>query len=216
MNQTWQMLGEKFGALSEREKWLISGCGLVAIVMLLFTLVLEPSVIKHGDLKQQLQSQSQQNQKTEADILLATAKLKRDPDQDIDIELEKLSKQSLQQAAELEQILGTLITPSQMAIMLEGVLAGTSGLELVSLESQTAELISGTQEASNYNGYFIHPVRLELTGDYFSILKYLETLESLPVNYYWRSFQYSVEEYPKARLALEVYTLGTRQEFIGG
>jgi MSHA biogenesis protein MshJ len=57
---------------------------------------------------------------------------------------------------------------------------------------------------------------MELTGSYFDISAYLQALESLPVRYYWRTFQYKVEEYPQARLVFEVYTLGTRQEFIGG
>ncbi|MCG6282615.1 MSHA biogenesis protein MshJ, partial [Vibrio diabolicus] len=41
-------------------------------------------------------------------------------------------------------------------------------------------------------------------------------LESLPVKYFWRSFKYQVETYPQARLILQVYTLGSREEFIGG
>jgi MSHA biogenesis protein MshJ len=62
----------------------------------------------------------------------------------------------------------------------------------------------------------VHPVRLELTGNYFAIRDYLLALESLPVKYYWRSFKYQVETYPQARLILQVYTLGSREEFIGG
>lgn len=103
-----------------------------------------------------------------------------------------------------------------MARLLEGVLAGTKGLKLVSLESMAAEPIAGGADNQTQTGYYLHPVKIELTGSYFSILSYLNTLESLPVKYYWRSFNYTVEEYPTARLILEVYTLGTRQEFIGG
>jgi MSHA biogenesis protein MshJ len=59
-------------------------------------------------------------------------------------------------------------------------------------------------------------VRIELTGKYFDILEYLQLLESMPMQYFWRSYQYTVEEYPEARLVMEVYTLSSRQEFIGG
>ncbi|KOO11335.1 MSHA biogenesis protein MshJ, partial [Vibrio xuii] len=40
--QLWQLLGDKFVKLSQREKWLITLCGFVAIVMALMTFVIEP------------------------------------------------------------------------------------------------------------------------------------------------------------------------------
>lgn len=42
MNEFWLSLEERFGEMSAREKVLVAVCGLVTIVMLLFTLVLEP------------------------------------------------------------------------------------------------------------------------------------------------------------------------------
>lgn len=41
-------------------------------------------------------------------------------------------------------------------------------------------------------------------------------LEHMPVKYYWRSFKYQVVEYPQAQLEFVVYTLGAKEEFIGG
>ncbi|MFA0521336.1 type 4a pilus biogenesis protein PilO, partial [Vibrio sp. 10N.222.55.E8] len=109
---------------------------------------------------------------------------------------------------QLSEIVEGLISPSQMSQLLENVLKAGDGLKLESLESLKPEAISNNQETSEYSGYFLHPVRMELTGSYFDIAAYLQALESLPVNYYWRTFKYTVEEYPKARLVLEVYTLG--------
>jgi MSHA biogenesis protein MshJ len=101
-----------------------------------------------------------------------------------------------------------------MAELLEMVLDSSVKLRLVSLQSLPAEsILSGDGSEA---GYYIHPVRLELTGEYFDIKSYLSTLESMQVKYFWRSFEYEVEAYPKAKLILVVYTLGTRQEFIGG
>ena len=183
--------------------------------MLLIWLI-EPTVKTNHALSGQLSSTKQTVQRLEGDILLATAKLNKDPNQNIDLEFKKLLTESQQLSEQLAQIIENLISPSQMARLLEDVLAGTKGLKLVSLESMTAEPITGGANNQTRTGYYLHPVRLELTGGYFSILTYLNTLESLPVNYYWRSFSYTVEAYPTARLVLEVYTLGTRQEFIGG
>ncbi|AIW20005.1 type II secretion system protein GspM [Vibrio coralliilyticus] len=216
MQQLWLQLNDKFQTLSLREKWLLTLCGLVVLSVMLLVWLIEPTVKANHALSGQLSSTKQTVQRLEGDILLATAKLNKDPNQNIDLEFKKLLTESQQLSEQLAQIIENLISPSQMARLLEDVLAGTKGLKLVSLESMTAEPITGGADNQTRTGYYLHPVRLELTGSYFSILTYLNTLESLPVNYYWRSFSYTVEAYPTARLVLEVYTLGTRQEFIGG
>ncbi|MBW3697247.1 MSHA biogenesis protein MshJ [Vibrio sp. T187] len=216
MNQQWALLNDKFAALSQREKWLVALCGTVGLFMLLFTLLLEPSYKSLAASESKLRATKQSNQVAQGELLVLQAKLNKDPDKDIDVQYKKLLIQSQDLSMELSEVVDSLISPTQMTELLEGVLTSAKGLKLVSLESMKPEPISKKQTTSEYSGYFVHPVRMELTGSYFDIASYLKTLEELPVRYYWRSFQYKVEEYPQARLIFEVYTLGTRQEFIGG
>lgn len=216
MQRYWQQWSDKFTQMSPREKWLITLCGFVTLALGLFTLVVEPAMKSNQVLERQVQSSKSNAQRLEADILVMTAKLQKDPDQDLNLEYKRLMTESQALSQQLAEIVENLIAPSEMAQLLEEVLAGSKGLHLVSLESMEAEPIVNNSANQSASSYYVHPVRLELTGNYFSIVSYLETLESLPVKYYWRTFQYSVEEYPTARLVLEVYTLGTRQEFIGG
>ncbi|WKY58347.1 type 4a pilus biogenesis protein PilO [Vibrio sp. SNU_ST1] len=214
--QLWNQLSDKFLALSQREKWLLFVCGLVGLSMLLFTLLIEPAYLDLQEKNVKSMSLTQSNQKQQGELLVLQAKLNKDPDKEIDLELKKLLVESQELSFELAEIVDRLVTPSQMAQLLESVLNAGNGLKLESLESLQPEAISDNQENSDNSNYFLHPVRMELTGSYFDISTYLQALESLPVSYYWRTFEYSVEEYPKARLVFEVYTLGTRQEFIGG
>ncbi|EGQ8064868.1 type II secretion system protein GspM [Vibrio parahaemolyticus] len=216
MNEFWSSLEERFGDMSAREKMLVALCGFVTVVMLLFTLVLEPKLNQISNNERQLSNLKQSNQKTEIDILRVKAQLKKDPNADIDLEISNLLTESQHLSMQLSQIIEHLVTPSQMAGVLESVLEQQSGIHLVSLQTLSSEPITEDKEASQYSGYYVHPVRMELTGDYFSIANYLNKLESLPASYFWRSFSYKVEEYPKAKLVLEVYTLGSREEFIGG
>ncbi|EMK6581564.1 type II secretion system protein M [Vibrio parahaemolyticus] len=216
MNEFWSSLEERFRDMSAREKMLVALCGLVTVVMLLFTLVLEPKLNQISNNERQLSNLKQSNQKTEIDILRVKAQLKKDPNADIDLEISNLLTESQHLSMQLSQIIEHLVTPSQMAGVLESVLEQQSGIHLVSLQTLPSEPITEDKEASQYSGYYVHPVRMELTGDYFSIANYLNKLESLPASYFWRSFSYKVEEYPKAKLVLEVYTLGSREEFIGG
>ncbi|WP_282156777.1 type II secretion system protein GspM [Vibrio diabolicus] len=216
MNEFWLSLEERFGEMSAREKVLIALCGLVVVIMLLFTLVLEPKLNEIISNERQLSNLKQANQKIEIDTLRIQAQLKKDPNAEIDRAISNLLTESQHLSMQLAEIIEHLITPSQMAELLENVLEQQSGIHLLSLQTLPSEPITEDKEASQYSGYYVHPVRLELTGDYFSIANYLNKLESLPASYYWRSFSYKVEEYPKAKLVLEVYTLGSREEFIGG
>lgn len=212
----WQALSDKFEQTSSREKWLISLCGTVALLLGVSTLVVEPTYLEKERLTQQINTTQLNNQRLEADILLMTAKLNKDPDQEINQKYKNLVTESQLLSQQLADIVENLISPSEMAKLLESVLAGSNKLRLVSLESKKAEPIVPSSDDSQYSGYYIHPVRLELVGRYFDIANYLEALEALPVKYYWRNFHYQVEKYPNARLVLEVYTLGSREEFIGG
>ncbi|CAH1524234.1 MSHA biogenesis protein MshJ [Vibrio owensii] len=216
MNEFWSSLEERFDEMSAREKVLIALCGLVTVVMLLFTLVLEPKLNEVTSNDKQLRNLNQTNQQTEIEILRIQAQLKKDPNAEIDQAISQLLTESQHLSMQLSEIIEHLITPSQMASLLESVLEQQSGIHLLSLQTLPAEPITEDKEASQYSGYYVHPVRMELTGDYFSIANYLTKLESLPASYYWRSFSYKVEDYPKAKLVLEVYTLGSREEFIGG
>ncbi|MCF7373412.1 type II secretion system protein M [Vibrio sp. J2-3(2022)] len=216
MNEFWISLEERFGEMSAREKVLIALCGLVVVIMLLFTLVLEPKLNEIISNERQLSNLKQANQKIEIDTLRIQAQLKKDPNAEIDRTISNLLTESQHLSMQLAEIIEHLITPSQMAELLENVLEQQSGIHLLSLQTLPSEPITEDKEASQYSGYYVHPVRMELTGDYFSIANYLNKLESLPASYYWRSFSYKVEEYPKAKLVLEVYTLGSREEFIGG
>ncbi|ALR14515.1 type II secretion system protein GspM [Vibrio natriegens] len=216
MNEFWLSLEERFGEMSAREKILIALCGLVTVVMLLFTLVLEPKLNQINNNEKQLSNLKQANQKTEIDILRIQAQLKKDPNSEIDLQVSGLLAESQRLSQQLSEIIEHLITPSQMAGLLEQVLEQQTGIHLVSLQTLPSEPISDDKEVSQYSGYYVHPVRMEVTGDYFSIANYLGKLEKLPASYYWRSFYYKVDEYPKATLVLEVYTLGSREAFIGG
>ncbi|WP_076589458.1 MSHA biogenesis protein MshJ [Vibrio ostreicida] len=214
MKQFWRLLNKRFVVLSLREKWLITGGGLLVIALAALTMMIDPTLESSRGLSKQLGAVTKNVEGLHNEIEVIQAKLASDPNQNIDVEFKRLLMESQQLSEQLAKVVETLISPSQMAQLLEQVLLETRGLRLVGLESIGAESITGNGE--NQTGYYLHPVKIELTGPYFAILAYLDTLESLPVNYFWRSFSYTVESYPKARLILEVYTLGTRQEFIGG
>ncbi|GEM75939.1 type II secretion system protein GspM [Vibrio sagamiensis] len=206
----------RFDEITTREKVLILLCGQVIILMLIYSFVLEPKLSEVRNNQRLFEDIKLTNQKTESDILLIQAKLNKNPNTQLDHTIKELRMERTRLSALLEGVVERLISPSQMASVLEHVLAQQRGINLLSLKTLPTEPITEKGSAPKDSGYFIHPVRMEISGSYFSIVDYLTKLESLPVGYYWRSFHYKVQEYPKANLVLEVYTLSSREEFIGG
>ncbi|MCG3730089.1 type II secretion system protein GspM [Vibrio cincinnatiensis] len=216
MKQRWNELNQVFNQRSPREKWLIGGCGFVVMVMSLQIALIDPLLVSHQLQSNKLSNLQSSNQSMQMAVQQLQHELSKNPDAEIDIELDQLKAQNQQLTAQLDEVMETLVSPSQMAQVLQDVLDKSNKLKLVSLTSLPAEPINPQDDDANASSYFVHPVRIELTGNYFAIRDYLAALENLPVNYYWRRFQYQVVKYPQAQLVLEVYTLGSRKEFIGG
>jgi MSHA biogenesis protein MshJ len=213
MNSPWHGLDEKFSQLNRREKILILIVGWVLTLFIAFTFILEPQLTSLTEVKREVESEKQTININKQQIDLALLQLKQDPNKSIDKEYQQLTIKSQTLSFELSEVVASLVSPSQMAVLLETVLQGSTSLKLVSLESLPAEqLIDGENNA----GYFVHPVKIVLQGKFFDIDAYLSQLETLPVNYYWRTFDYEVEKYPIAALTLVVYTLGSDEDFIGG
>ncbi|ENM5785935.1 type 4a pilus biogenesis protein PilO [Vibrio metoecus] len=216
MRSRWQTMEKQFSALSQREKGLIALCGVVVVVLSLWMGLIEPA-LKQSEARQlQVQTLASSNQLLQGEIMALQAKLARNPDQELDVELSQLTLQSQEISLQLAEQITAMVAPSEMPNLLENVLRQGQQLKLVSLESLPAEPIVRSKDTNMESEYYLHPVRMEFTGSYFAIRDYLQTLEALPVKYYWRRFQYQVENYPQARVILEVYTLGSREEFIGG
>ncbi|AMG03523.1 type II secretion system protein GspM [Vibrio mimicus] len=216
MMSHWETMTSKFSALSQREKVLIALCGTVLVVMVLLIGLIEPALKQSQARQVQIQTLTSSNQQLQGEIMVLQAKLAKNPDQEQDVELGQLTLQSQEISQQLAEKMTSMVAPSEMPNLLESVLTQSQKLKLVALESLPAEPIVRSTESEVKSEYYLHPVRMEFTGSYFAIRDYLQALEELPVKYYWRSFQYKVENYPQARVILEVYTLGSREEFIGG
>ena len=60
-----------------------------------------------------------------------------------------------------------------------------------------------------------HGIKITLTGDYFALQNYLRQLEALSWTFFWQEFDFKVKDYPMNELSIEIYSLGSKKEFIG-
>lgn len=64
-------------------------------------------------------------------------------------------------------------------------------------------------------GVYRHQVDVTVTGRYFDVLAYLNTLESMPWRFYWQHLTYSVTDFPTASVTIQVYTLSADRGLMG-
>jgi MSHA biogenesis protein MshJ len=212
-------LSIKFFNISLRERTLILVAGLVVIVLLAYTFLLEPSVNTSSKLKRDIllaQSEQVTFQQQISDI---NQKFKNDPNVVIRERIDILNQEIMSLDAKLQDQTSNLVPATQMANMLENVLLESKGIklnELASIAPTPIFLSKPDQDNKNPTAdLYQHGVRIVLQGSYFDIHEYLEKLESLQWKFYWKKFDYHVDAYPKGLIELEIYTLSTSKAFIG-
>jgi len=144
--------------------------------------------------------------------------------EDPDLERRKLKISLERQLIEVEsrfhEQTADLIPPAEMVGVLKKLLENISTLRLVRMEALRAEPMISPGETDSESDLsdveiYRHGLIMELEGDYLSTLRYLEAIEALSWNFFWESLLYEVKEYPVGRIRLKVFSLGTKEGWIG-
>lgn len=212
-------LSNKFLSVSFREQILISLCGLVAIVLLVYTFLLEPNVTQSTKLTSDISNAKAKQLDLIQQVSDTQKKFENDPNVAIRERISSLNKEVLILDAQLQEQTSNLVPANKMANMLGNVLLASKGIKLIELASiaPTAIFLSKPEEGDEKPeaDLYRHGVSMSLQGSYFDIQAYLTKLESLKWKFYWKKFDYQVDTYPKGQLELEIYTLSTSKAFLG-
>ncbi|WP_413112655.1 hypothetical protein [Thaumasiovibrio sp. DFM-14] len=221
IQQHWKVWQTRFQALSRRERSLLALLLLTAVAWLGGVGIVEPIYLKR--LQQQQAFDTTEQQLIQHQELLASAQwqYKQDPDLELNRQISALKAREALLQQQLELQVRQLVSPAEMAALLEETLALAQNIEIISLRSLPAQALtqdsdSEQQEAIQGGGYYLHPFSLTLSGRYRDIYTYLKALEAMPVAFYWQQFDYQVKRHPIAEVNLMLYTLGPRKEFIRG
>lgn len=213
MSQQWRQLGERVARLSTRERVMVLVTGLVLLLLPLGEYWIGPALEHQAQSRERLETLTRDAEMVRLGIEGRKARLARDPDAEVsrDINQSRERLTALQQSLREQTV--DLIAAEEMPAVLQGLLAHGERLRLVSMTSRPPEpLLPPEQKANLYR----HQIELVLEGGYFDVYRYLQALEGLPRHFYWRQFDYRVEQWPKARVALTLYTLSASKEFIRG
>lgn len=223
---------EKIDNLTIRERAVIMVGVLVVIYSLWNSVLMQPLYIQQKKIKAEMQQKHANQIAMNVEIQKIFEDRKKDPNLALEEELRKIKEELNAVNNEIQNSTVHLVSPKNMAKILETVLYKTRGLKLISAKGLGATALIKSDEnksAANKNmnedntidnsgedmgNAYTHGLRVEFDGDYMSTLNYLRELESLEQKFFWDSFEYNVIEYPRARISIQVFTLSLDKNWI--
>ncbi len=229
--EQWQAYADKFLKITPREQYLIFLSGLVLIGFGFFNLVIEPNIIDSRQLEKNTRQLSADNRNKRSSATMFEQALQTDPNVSLRQQIlayeNKLSKVDI----ELLTLTSELIDPIEMRYALLELLKVKKGVSLLSFQVVGAQRVVTSSAGDNEKNkdtpaveieddgpslsLYRHGIKLKLKGDYFQLRDYLTQLEKLSWTFFWKKFDYEVQEYPTSELEIEIYSLSTKKEFIG-
>jgi len=231
MSKQWQEYSDDFLKLSSREQYLIAITGLVAAFFLVFYLFLDSQIIENRKSIQQISRLQSSNQSLQVSVLDMQTAMQRDPNQHTKEKITQYEQKLAKIDEKLLALTSELISPIQMRYALLDLLKFEQGVSLLSFELLGAQPLLAntpsddsqvkaqdeieTPSASTNLNLYRHGIKIKLSGSYFALRDYLGQLEKLSWKFFWQDFNFKLTEYPNSELEIEMYSLGTKKEFIG-
>ena len=223
MRQQWQAWSSRFAALAQREKHLVCAAILALILLGGYNVLIGP-VLARTALAEKKIAQSRADLANLGPQVATLQASLNDPD----AATRAAIKQSRQQLADLDAELGgfdkQLVAPDKMTPLLQALMTGHRGLELVSLKTlppspiiamapakdeskpgdKTKAVVASSTDSGNI---YKHGIEIRLAGNYQDLLAYVSEVEHSPQHLLLGRMVLAVSKYPRVELTLTVYSL---------
>lgn len=217
LRKTLGRIGERIDALSLRERGIMFVTVLLALYFAANGLVFGPLRAQQQRAENELRVKYDQIRMVNAQIQQIVHAATRDPDKENEARLKQLHAQIGSLDPRLANVAKGLVSPREMARLVEQVLTRNKALQVLKVESlppAAIEPAAGAPAADK--GVYKHGMRIEVRGRYIDLVKYLRALESLPSKVFWGQVTLESDEiHPTSKLSLVIYTLSLRQGWIG-
>lgn len=226
MKELWLKLAARFNALAQRERTLVFVAAVAGAILVFDAVALEPLMLRKNRLAQQL-AETRQNIKI-ADAALKAAETQADPDAIRRTYRDALRKQLGEIDASMQGLQAGLVPPERMAKLLEEMVAGSRGVQLVALRTLPARRFEspgapsapapGGKEAKPTprepeRSIYQHSVEVTLQGSYADLHEYLARLERSPLRMFWGRLNLESAP-PLLTVTLTVHTLSLNKAWL--
>jgi len=218
---------ERFDKLQLRERRLILIAAVVGVLLLGFSLFIEPTQQESKAKRTQLAAQ-QTELSTLQQQLVGLREQASKPDAALQQSIIDIKRNTAAIEAELRQFDTLLVTPQQMPQMLQSMLARHRGLEVIRLKTLAAAPLlqpitttnpsapqsnqaqaapSGSKPPPPPGGIYRHAIEVTVSGSYAELTAYADELQRISPRPLWSAMQLKVVEYPRSELTFTLYTL---------
>jgi MSHA biogenesis protein MshJ len=215
--------------MSKRERWMLFGTGLLAIVGLYDTFMLEPirqqTAVTTGDRIRMQEDIA----KTKALIATASTQVSvvKSP---VQSEIERLNQAITDQKKSLVDVTNIMVGADEMLPLLKDMLKKHDSIQLVKFESlppqsfvknhlqqvetSSVEAPQISSEISGLDDIFQHTISLTIKGSYLAVLSYAEDLKSQHEKLAWENAELKAD-FPVVELTIHLYTLSMQKAWLG-
>jgi MSHA biogenesis protein MshJ len=222
----------KIDSLSVRERAAVFFCTLLVMYFVWDVFFIQSLQITEKRAKSQLQQKQAEQFGLTTQLQKLDLGTKVDPNKADRNTLQSLKSQLSVIEAEVQASTKNLISPKDMAVMLESVLLEVKGLKLLEVKGLGGQPIikvkaveknaEGAEEPATepekdkiINNAYKHGLKIVFEGDYMSTLKYIQALEDLKWGFFWDSLELNVKEYPDSTVSITLFTLSLDKNWIG-
>ena len=213
MKSYWADLDKRFSKLTKRERGVLLLGGVGAILILGFS-VIDISLAKHKILEKQLSQARADTASAQAQTQVLVRQLAQNPDDHARARIAELSEQIGALDVQMLGVNRGLVPPEQMARILEKMLARTSRVQLVKLQTLPVSHLIKREQSDNRPNVYKHGIEMTLQGRYLDLLDYLSRLEALPWQMFWANAPMDANDYPAVRITITVFTLSLDKNWL--
>ena len=213
-----------FDALSLRERVILFGAGVAALLFVFYFMVFGPLWAKRAALDASIAQKQSLVSATNQEIELVMLAHANDPDRDARARLTAVLAETASLKQALRQQQHGLVAPERMVTLLAHLLRQHAGLRVVSLKTLPSGTVgdaaagSDAAKASAVKApaalLHRHGVEVVLQGSYADMVDYMQALQAMPTRVFWGKAQLAAETYPGATLTLTLYTLSMDDTWI--
>lgn len=210
-------LADRIDVMSVRERGLIFFAVVVVLYLIAYNVVFAPLRAEQERLGKDLRTKREQVQVADQQVGALFSHDGKDVNAANRAKVAALTEQIRMLDADMDKMTAGVVTPKEMAKLIEEMLTRNKHLELVKLEALPPKPIDTAQDGDSAAGVKIyrHGMRVEFKGRYFDIVKYLQSLEGLPWKVFWGEVSLETDEYPVSKVSLVIYTLSRYPGWIG-
>jgi len=237
MNADWlkspKDLADRIDALSLRERAMIFGGILGVLFAIAFNMIFAPMRTEQASLEKAITTKFEQTKTLQAEAQRLSVELVQDPNAANRARLTELKTVLAAIDTEVATVTRGLVSPKEMARMVEQILATNRMVQVVRIENLPSlslldEPTDDTAKPPKTGasptpppapapgvGLYKHGMRIQVKGNYLDIIRVLRSMEGLPWKVFWGEVSVKTEKYPQSHATVVIFTLNQDRAWIG-